>query len=214
MSPELKLKKTTKKKIVAIPNENPVEIKRTADHEIVQIHGKNDRDHEITKKRRTKKRKTKRNTAQLLDPLPRNHPDPVRIPNPIRNPNRVIPVRIPMDPVNAKGINPENHQEKTKNLLLKKNRNLVKNLVKNPKNIDRTILVRIKNIENLHRNPVTKTKKKNDEKIAEKETKKTNRKILSECNIVDDRVAKLRVRVGYLTSSTGNPLLLNVGYRV
>ena len=179
MSPELKLKKTTKKKIVANPNENPVEIKRTADHENVQIHGKNDRDHEITKKRKTKIRKTKRKIVQLLDPLPRNRPDPDRIPNPIRKANRVIPVRIPMDPVNAKEINPANHQEKTENLL-KKNRNQVKN-PKNPKNIDRMIQVRIKNIENHHRNPVTKTK--TEEKIVEKETKKTNRKILSECII-------------------------------
>ena len=180
MSPELKSKKTTKKKTDAILNENPAEIKKTVDPEIDQIHGKKlDHDHEITIKRRTKIRKTKRKIVQLLDPLPRNRPDPDRIPNPIRKANRVIPVRIPMDPVNAKEINPANHQEKTENLL-KKNRNQVKN-PKNPKNIDRMIQVRIKNIENHHRNPVTKTK--TEEKIVEKETKKTNRKILSECII-------------------------------
>ena len=177
MSPELKSKKTTKKKTDAILNENPAEIKKTADPEIDQIHGKKlDHDHEITIKRRTKIRKTKRKTAQLLDPLPRNRPDPDRILNPIRKLNRVILARIPMDPENAKGINPANHQEKTKNLL-KKNPNPVKN-PKNLKNIDRTIQVQIKNIENHHPNPVIKTK--NDEKIVEKETKKMNRKILSE----------------------------------
>ena len=178
MSPELKSKKTTKKKTDAILNENPAEIKKTVDPEIDQIHGKKlDHDHEITIKRRTKIRKTKRKTAQLLDPLPRNRPDPDRILNPIRKLNRVIPARIPMDPENAKEINPANHQEKTKNLL-KKNPNPVKN-PRNLKNIDRTIQVRIKNIENHHhRNPIIKTK--NDEKIVEKETKKMNRKILSE----------------------------------
>ena len=178
MSPELKSKKTTKKKTDAILNENPAEIKKTVDPEIDQIHGKKlDHDHEITIKRRTKIRKTKRKTDQLLDPLPRNRPDPDRILNPIRKLNRVIPARIPMDPENAKEINPANHQEKTKNLL-KKNPNPVKN-PKNLKNIDRTIQVRIKNIENHHhRNPIIKTK--NDEKIVEKETKKMNRKILSE----------------------------------
>ena len=181
MSPELKLKKTTKKKTDAILNENPAEIKKTVDPEIDQIHGKKlVHDHEITIKRRTKIRKTKRKTVQLLDPLPRNRPDPDRILNPIRKLNRVIPARIPMDPENAKGINPANHQEKTKNLL-KKNPNPVKN-PKNLKNIDRTIQVQIKNIENHHRNPVTKTK--TEEKIVEKETKKTNRKILSECCII------------------------------
>ena len=178
MSPELKSKKTTKKKTDAILNENPAEIKKTVDPEIDQIHGKKlVHDHEITIKRRTKIRKTKRKTDQLLDPLPRNRPDPDRILNPIRKLNRVIPARIPMDPENAKGINPANHQEKTKNLL-KKNPNPVKN-PKNLKNIDRTIQVQIKNIENHHRNPVIKTK--NDEKIVEKEMKKMNRKILSEC---------------------------------
>ena len=173
MSPELKSKKTTKKKTDAILNENPAEIKKTVD----QIHGKKlVHDHEITIKRRTKIRKTKRKIAQLLDPLPRNRPDPDRILNPILKLNRVIPARILMDPENAKGINPANHQEKTKNLL-KKNPNPVKN-PKNLKNIDRTIQVQIKNIENHHRNPVIKTK--NDEKIVEKEMKKMNRKILSE----------------------------------
>ena len=177
MSPELKSKKTTKKKTDAILNENPAEIKKTVDPEIDQIHGKKlDHDHEITIKRRTKIRKTKRKTDQLLDPLPRNRPDPDRILNPILKLNRVIPARIPMDPENAKEINPANHQEKTKNLL-KKNPNPVKN-PKNLKNIDRTIQVQIKNIENHHRNPVIKTK--NDEKIVEKEMKKMNRKILSE----------------------------------
>ena len=177
MSPELKSKKTTKKKTDAILNENPAEIKKTVDPEIDQIHGKKlVHDHEITIKRRTKIRKTKRKIAQLLDPLPRNRPDPDRILNPILKLNRVIPARILMDPENAKGINPANHQEKTKNLL-KKNLNPVKN-PKNLKNIDRTIQVRIKNIENHHRNPVIKTK--NDEKIVEKEMKKMNRKILSE----------------------------------
>ena len=177
MSPELKSKKTTKKKTDAILNENPAEIKKTVDPEIDQIHGKKlDPDHEITIKRRTKIRKTKRKAAQLLDPLPRNRPDPDRILNPILKLNRVIPARILMDPENAKGINPANHQEKTKNLL-KKNPNRVKN-PKNLKNIDRTIQVQIKNIENHHRNPVIKTK--NDEKIVEKEMKKMNRKILSE----------------------------------
>ena len=178
MSPELKSKKTTKKKTDAILNENPAEIKKTVDPEIDQIHGKKlVHDHEITIKRRTKIRKTKRKIAQLLDPLPRNRPDPDRILNPILKLNRVIPARILMDPENAKGINPANHQEKTKNLL-KKNLNPVKN-PKNLKNIDRTIQVQIKNIENHHRNPVIKTK--NDEKIVEKEMKKMNRKILSEC---------------------------------
>ena len=177
MSPESKSKKTTKTKTDAILNENPAEIKKTVDHEIDQIHGKKlDHDHEITIKRRTKIRKTKRKIAQLLDPLPRNRPDPDRIPNPIQKLSLVIPARIPMDPENANGINPANHQEKTKNLL-KKNPNPVRNL-KNLKNINRTIQVQIKNIENHHRNPVIKTKI--DEKIVEKETKKMNRKILSE----------------------------------
>ena len=178
MSPELKSKKTTKKKTDAILNENPAEIKKTVDQEIDPIHGKKPNHvHEITIKRRTKIRKTKRKTAQLLDPLPRNRPVPDRILNPIRKLNRVIPVQIPMDPENANEINPANHQEKTKNLL-KKNPNRVKN-PKNLKSIDRTIQVQIKNIENHHRNPVIKTK--NDEKIVEKEMKKMNRKILSEC---------------------------------